>query len=234
MIRTLLVDDERIARAELQRMLAAHPSIEVIGEASNAAEALQQIGHLKPDAVFLDVEMPGDSGLVFARRLHDTRIVFCTAYSAFAAEAFEVEAVDYLLKPVTPEALARAVSRLDTSDRAVDARLTPDFAVLLKFGETSHIVRLRDIERFESVRNYVAIYCQYGTALITGTISRLEERLDRGHFLRASRGIILRIDAIRDLESDIDGGLVATMESGIKCVISRRQAQTLRARLSVL
>jgi two-component system LytT family response regulator len=235
MIRALLVDDERIARAEIRRLLQAHPAVEIVGEAIDVVDAGLQVGRFQPDVVFLDMEMPGESGLAFARRLPaGISVVFCTAHSAFAAEAFEVDAVDYLLKPVAPEALARALARLGRGGQSPTEFLPLDFAVMLKFGEIGRVVRLRDIERFESVGNYVAVHCRFGAALIVGTISRLEKRLDPKHFLRANRAEILRIDAIRDVENEVGGGLVATMESGAKTEISRRQAQFMRAQMAVL
>lgn len=235
MIKLLLVDDERIARAELRRLLLVHPTVEIIGEAIDVADAIRQMEHLRPDAVFLDMEMPGESGMAFARRLSShVRIVFCTAHSAFAAEAFEVNAVDYLLKPISPEALGRAVSRLGVSEHSRSECLPPDFAIILKFGDAGRVVRLRDIERFESVGNYVAVHCKFGAALIVGTISRLEKRLDPGHFLRANRAEILRIDAIVNVENGVDGSLSARMESGSTTEISRRQAQLMRSRMAML
>lgn len=235
MTRALLVDDERIARAELRRLLQVHSSIEVVGEAADVTEAVLQLSQLKPDVVFLDMEMPGESGLAFSRRLPaSARCVFCTAHSSFAIEAFEVNAVDYLLKPVCPEALARAIARLRPSEATNSEVLSPDFCILLKFGTANRVVRLREVERFESVGNYVAIHCRLGVALIVGTISRLEMRLDPKYFFRANRGEILRIDAMTDVESEAGGGLVATMESGAKCEISRRQAQIMRAQMAML
>ncbi|MFP7722605.1 LytR/AlgR family response regulator transcription factor [Lysobacter sp. A3-1-A15] len=235
MIRALIVDDERLARVELRRLLQVHPGVEIVGEATEVVEAGRKVRELQPDVVFLDVEMPGDSGLTFARTLTDaTRVVFCTAHSAFAAEAFELNAVDYLMKPVSPESLARAVGRLGACERPEVEHLPMDFAVMLKFDDVSRVVRLGEIERFESAGNYVAVHCRFGAALLVGTITRLEGRLHPKYFLRANRGEILRIDAIRDVESEVGGGLVATMESGAKCEISRRQAQSMRAQMAVL
>ena len=235
MIRALLVDDERIARVELRRMLRAHPAVAVVGEATDAEEASAAVEKLRPDALFLDVEMPGESGVAFARALAgEMRVVFCTAHSAFAADAFEVNAVDYLMKPVSPAALARAVSRLTASERPAVEHLPMDFAIMLKVNDVSRVIRLGEIERFESVGNYVAAHCRLGAALLVGTIARLEKRLNPKYFMRANRAEIVRIDAIRDVESDVGGGLVATMESGAKCEISRRQAQSMRAQMAVL
>ena len=235
MIRALLVDDERIARVELRRLLQAHPTVTIVGEATDAEEAAAVVDRLRPDVLFLDVEMPGESGVAFARALaDDTRIVFCTAHSAFAADAFEVNAVDYLMKPVSPASLARAVSRLGARERPEVEHLPMDFAIMLKFNDVSRVIRLGEIERFESVGNYVAVHCRLGAALLVGTIARLEKRLSPKYFIRANRAEIVRIDAIRDVESDVGGGLVATMESGAKCEISRRQAQSMRTQMAML
>jgi two-component system LytT family response regulator len=233
--RAFLVDDERIARAELRRLLQAHPEVAIVGEATDAADARSQLAGLQPDVVFLDIEMPGESGINFARSLPaDLRVVICTAHSAFASEAFEINAVDYLMKPIAPERLARTVARLGGSGAPQAQYLPPDFAIILKFNDVGRIARLKEIERFESVGNYVAVHCRHGAALIVGTISRLEQRLDPSQFLRANRSEIVRIDAIVNVEGGDGGGLDATLESGKSVEISRRQAQLMRARMAML
>ncbi|HEY4561241.1 MAG TPA: LytTR family DNA-binding domain-containing protein [Lysobacter sp.] len=235
MTRAFLVDDERIARAELRRLLQAHPGVEILGEATDAADARTQLAGLQPDVVFLDIEMPGESGITFARSLPaDLRVVICTAHSAFASEAFEINATDYLMKPIAPERLARTVARLGTSEAPRAQYLPPDFAIILKFNDIGRIARLKEIERFESVGNYIAVHCRHGAALIVGTISRLEQRLDPSQFLRANRSEIVRIDAIINVEGGDGGGLDATLESGKSVEISRRQAQLMRARMAML
>lgn len=235
MTKAFLVDDERIARAELRRLLQAHPTVEIIGEATDAADAGAQLSGLHPDVVFLDIEMPGESGISFARSLPAAiRVVFCTAHSAFAADAFDIHAVDYLMKPIAPERLARTLARLCGSGTPQAQYLPPDFAIILKFNDVGRIARLKEIERFESVGNYVAVHCRHGAALIVGTISRLEQRLDPGQFMRANRSEIVRIDAIVNVEGGDGGGLDATLESGRSVEISRRQAQLMRARMAML
>lgn len=233
MIGALLVDDERLARQELRRLLEAHPQVEVLGEAADVATARELFRALAPALVFLDVEMPGASGLEFARQIDgQAGVVFCTAHQAFAAEAFAVSAVDYLLKPVAPERLARALSRLKAPGAAV-GHMAYDFGVMLRFGDSSRVVRLREIDRFESVGNYVAVHCRYGSSMLLGTLSKIEERLDPQYFIRANRGEIIRVDAIRSLDADVGHGMVATLQCGREVEISRRQAQAMRTRMTM-
>lgn len=236
MIKALVVDDERIARAELRRLLQAHPTVQIVGEAMDVEEADALLASMRADVVFLDMDMPGESGMVLARRLPDhLRVVFCTAHSAFATEAFEINAVDYLLKPISPEGLARAVARLGGSNLHQRTDYLPiDFAIILKFNDVGRVVRLREIERFESVGNYVGVHCRHGAALIVGTIVRLEQRLDPDHFLRVNRAEIVRIDAIVNIGNGENGRQDATLESGKTIEISRRQAQLMRTRMAML
>lgn len=233
MINALLVDDERIALQELRRLLQAHPEVRIVAEAADVPQARIAFRAHAPSLVLLDVEMPGDSGLAFAREIEDrAAIIFCTAHHAFAADAFAVSAVDYLLKPVAPDRLARALSRLRQPGNAV-AYLAYDYGILLRFGESTQVVRLRDIDRFESIGNYVAVHCRHGMSMLLGTLSRLEERLDPQYFIRANRGEIIRIDAIRSLDADVGHGLVATLQGGKEIEISRRQVQAMRTRMAM-
>ncbi|MBE5316969.1 MAG: response regulator transcription factor [Xanthomonadales bacterium] len=233
-IRTLLVDDERLARAELRRLLAVHPQIEIVGEATHAQEALLAMEQLQPDLAFLDIQMPGMSGLQLAEHIEDRcQFVFCTAFDSFAIDAFGLNALDYLVKPVEPERLARTIARLrppEAPSTAV-ATLPMEHGLLLKFGESARIVRLRDIERFESVGNHAAVYSAHGQSFVLSSLNRIEQRLDPAHFFRVNRSCILRLDAIRSLEPDVGQGLIARTASGVEIEVSRRAAQQLRARM---
>jgi two-component system LytT family response regulator len=232
-IRTLLVDDERIARAELRRLLAPHSQVEIVGESGNAEEALTAIDALKPDLVFLDIQMPGSSGLQLAEIIEDRcQFVFCTAFDSFAIDAFGLNAVDYLVKPVEPERLARTLARVKPPDVATGpATLPMEHGLLLKFGESARIVRLHEIDRFESVGNHAAVYTTRGKAFVLSSLNRIEQRLDPLHFFRVSRSCILRLDAIASLEPDVGYGLIARLRDGIEVEVSRRAAQQLRARM---
>lgn len=232
-IRTLLVDDERLARAELRRLLDAHPQIEIIGEAADAEQALALIGELGPDLVFLDIQMPGSSGLQLAAEIEDRCLfVFCTAFDSFAIDAFGLNALDYLVKPVEAERLARTLARLPAGSGANEAPTLPmDHGLLLKFGESARIVRLREIDRFDSVGNHAAVHTRHGVAHVLSSLNRIEKRLDPAHFFRVNRSCILRLDAIVQLDPDVGYGLVARLRDGSEIDVSRRAAQQLRARM---
>lgn len=232
-IRTLLVDDERIARAELRRLLKPHEMVDVVGEAENAELALQAIETLQPDLVFLDIQMPGISGLQVAEQIEDRcQFVFCTAFDSFAIDAFGLNALDYLVKPVDPERLARTLARVQPANaQPGPATLPMDHGLLLKFGESARIVRLNEIDRIETVGNHAAVHSAHGVAYVLSSLNRIEQRLDPAHFFRVSRPCILRLDAIESLEPDVGYGLIARLRGGSEVEVSRRAAQTLRARM---
>lgn len=232
-IRTLLVDDERLARVELRRLLDAHPQIEIVGEAADAEQALALIAELGPDLVFLDIQMPGSSGLQLAAEIEDRCLfVFCTAFDSFAIDAFGLNALDYLVKPVESERLARTLARLPAGSSTHEAPTLPmDHGLLLKFGESARIVRLREIDRFDSIGNHAAVHTRHGVAHVLSSLNRIEKRLDPAHFFRVNRSCILRLDAIVQLDPDVGYGLVARLRDGSEIDVSRRAAQQLRARM---
>lgn len=231
-IRTILVDDERLARVELRRLLGAHPQVEVIAEASCGDEALALITAEQPDLAFLDVRMPGLDGLALAAQIDPRcQFVFCTAYDSYAIDAFGLNALDYLVKPIVPERLARTLARVSArSDSAAAPVLPMDHGLLLKFGEGSRIIRLREIDRIQSLGNHAAVHSKYGVAYVLSPLGRIENRLDPLYFCRVSRSCIVRLDAIRSLDADVGLGLIATLQDGHSVEVSRRAAQQLKAR----
>ena len=225
-LRVVIVDDERLARAELRRLLAAHPQVEIVGEAEDADAALALIRETQPDLAFLDIQMPGMNGCQF---------VFCTAFDSFAIDAFGLNALDYLVKPVVPERLAQTLTRVrPRSDKPDTPTLPMEHPLLLKFGENARIVRLRDIHRFESVGNHAAVYTPHGRAFLLSSLSRIEQRVDPAYFVRVSRADILRLDAISRLEPDISQGMIARLHDGTEIKVSRRQAQLLKTQMGSL
>lgn len=253
--KTLIVDDERLARAELKRLLAAHPQIEIVAEADSAQSAkavLQQ----QPDIalVFLDIQMPGSTGLELAAGLRpDLLFVFCTAFDSYALDAFELNALDYLVKPVSPQRLAASLQRLpaalpkaagdqqantgdsadtaDSADRPCAAAnyLSEQHGILLKFGEQSRIVRLGEICRFESIGNHTAVYTPYGKSYVLSSLSRIEQRLDPALFFKTSRADIIRLSALEHLEPGMAAGsMLAQLQDGQQVEVSRRQVQQLK------
>ncbi|WP_440054773.1 LytR/AlgR family response regulator transcription factor [Pseudoalteromonas sp. T1lg65] len=233
-IQALVVDDEPLARAELARLLKNHKEVEICAEAENIFEAQQQIQTYAPQVIFLDIEMPGGTGLELAEQLGgDIPIVFCTAYNEFAVDAFSLNAVDYLLKPVQATRLERAVSKLaPLLAEQTNTTLDDDFKLMVKMGETMRIIQLREIIRFESVGNHAAIYTQHGKAYLHSSLSKIEARLKEDVYLRASRSDIIRLDAITEMEETINYGLMAVLSNGAEVEISRRQASKLKKQMS--
>lgn len=248
--KTMIVDDERLARTELKRLLQAHPQCEVVAEAASAAEALAILAQQQIDLVFLDIQMPEVSGIELAQDIPaGTRFVFCTAYNSYALDAFSLNAIDYLLKPVAAERLAKTVARLPSAEPKGGSQpvhnlpehsqpehyLPEHHGILLKFGDINRIVRLNEIYRFESVGNHAAVYSSHGKSFIHSSLARIEQKLDPAYFFKASRADIIRLDAIEHIEAGIRAGsMLAVLQDGQQIDVSRRQVQQLRLLFSSL
>jgi len=232
MLNVILVDDERLARSELRRLLTPLEQINIVGEAENAEQALTLLSSEKVDVLFLDIEMPGESGIQLAERLttmegFDSQIVFCTAYDQFAVDAFSLNAVDYLMKPIDPERLQRCLSKF----KAVSAKpvaLNDDFKLMVKFQDKMKIIKLSQIYRFQSIGNHAALYTSEGKAYIQSSLNKIEQRLKPDDYFRVSRGDILRFDAIETLEQNVNSSLLANLTDGEQVEISRRQSTRLK------
>lgn len=225
-MRALIVDDERLARAELRRLLRAHPSIEIAAEAQNAEEAEKHLDELHPDVVFLDVQMPGRSGFdLIEGRCDLPPVIFTTAYDQFALRAFEASALDYLVKPIAPARLAAALARL--SARPAPAPPLPAHRqIFVRDGERCWFLRLRDVVLLESEGNYTRLHLAGDPSrpMIARSLNNLEERLDPDVFFRASRQHLVNIEHIERLDPWVTGGLKAKLRGGREIEISRRQA----------
>lgn len=242
-MRTLVVDDERLARKELMNLLSSHPEIEVIGECANAEEALQSIRDLNPDLVFLDVQMPGMNGFELLKKLDDVpQVIFVTAFDEYAMKAFEVNAIDYLLKPVEPLRLAEAIQKLVKNNaleekveslyRRNEGRLGQEDQIFLKDGEKCWFVTLGDVRLFESEGNYVRVFFHQSKPLILKSLNTLEERLDHT-FFRTNRKFIVNLRWVESVENWFNGGLRLTLKDGTLVEVSRRQAARFRELMSL-
>jgi two-component system LytT family response regulator len=237
----LIIDDERLARGELRRLLAQHPEIEIVGEAANADEAEARIAELKPELLFLDIQMPGRNGFeLLASLKRQPRVIFTTAYDEYAFRAFEVSAVDYLLKPIDSARLAQAIERLhqpvlDTAPRETEParRLGENDQVLLREGDNCWFVKMRDIRLFESEGNYTRVYFAEHRPLLPRSLNNLEERLDPQMFFRANRQHIINLRCVEKIEPWFSGGLLVRLNSGAKIEMSRRQGQRFREIMSL-
>ena len=228
-MKALIIDDERLARAELRRLLAAHPEIEIAGEACNGEEALALIGQTSPDLLLLDVQMPGMTGFDVLERLDDVpQVIFTTAYDAYAIKAFEVNALDYLMKPIAPARLATALSKV--RPRTGPTRLE---RVFVRDGDRCWIVALPDIFLLESEGNYTRVCFNGQRPLIRRSLNTLEAQLDPAVFFRANRQQILNLKWIDKVDLGVAGGLSVTLRGGRAVEMSRRQSGRLREILSL-
>ncbi len=240
-MKALLVDDERLARAELRRLLRAHPEIEIVGEAANANQAEEKIKALRPDLVFLDVQMPGRTGFELLADLPDApRVIFTTAYDQYALKAFDFGALDYLLKPIEPARLAQALGRLQSESEVPEHAATSasplheNDQVFLKDGDRCWLVRLSEIRLLESEGNYARVYFAENRPLIPRSLQTLEARLDPQIFFRVSRQHLINLRFVRKVEPWFDGGLSLSLgEKDPPIKVARRRAQELRERLSL-
>jgi two-component system, LytTR family, response regulator len=229
-MRALIIDDERLARAELRRLLAAHPAVQVVGEAANAVEARAAIEELGPDLIFLDVQMPGESGFDLLHSLETApAVIFTTAFDQYALRAFEVSALDYLLKPVDPVRLAHALAKLGRPAAAVPEKTqAPEGKVFIKDGERCWFVALDQIMLFESEGNYTRVYFDHNQPLLARSLNQLEARLDPERFLRASRRHIVNLDFVTNIAPGPAGAMVLTLKDGLRVPMSRRRAVEFR------
>lgn len=231
-LNVVLVDDERLARAELRRLLKPFDHINIIAEAENAKQAKQIFINENIDVAFLDIEMPGQNGLELAEELaamenNTTQVVFCTAYDEFAVDAFALNATDYLMKPINPERLQQCLAKFDqVQPEAVP--LDDDFKLMVKFHDKMKIIKLSQIYRFGSVGNHAALYTSEGKAYIQSSLNKIEQRLNSENYFRISRSDILRFDAIETLEQNVNSGLLANLYDGQQVEISRRQSSKLK------
>lgn len=244
MIRAILIDDERLARNELKKLLLEFPEIEVVAEAANAEEGIEKIDTLFPDLIFLDIQMPGKTGFEMLTELDKApHVIFTTAYDEYALKAFEVNALDYLLKPIEPKRLADAIHKLhqqEEKEQLVSSSLNTnrtllaeDDQVFVKDGERCWFVKLSEIRLFESVGNYAKVFFGPNKPLILKSLNALEERLDEKMFFRANRKHIVNLRMIDKIEPYFNGGLLLELKGGEKIEVSRRQTVKFKEMMSL-
>ena len=240
-LKAIIVDDERLARAELKKLLQAFPDIDIIDEAANAQEGVDKIETQNPDIIFLDIQMPGKTGFDLLSDLEKApHVIFTTAYDEYALKAFEVNALDYLLKPIEPKRLADAVHKLQyeiNKERAGlngvnRGLLTEADQVFVKDGERCWFVKLSEIRLFESVGNYAKVFFATNKPLILKSLNSLEERLDDHVFFRANRKHIINLRWIEKIEPYFNGGLLVELKGGEKIEVSRRQTVKFKEMMS--
>ena len=228
----LIVDDEAPARARLRRLLAAHPEVEIAGEAGDGAEALTQAARLAPDALFLDVQMPEASGLDVAASLPEDGplVVFVTAHDRYALQAFDARAVDYLLKPVAPDRLARALQRLQAQRPGARAHVAAAAQLLIPDRGRIHVVRCADIEYLAAADNYVELHVDGRSLLMRRTLAGLLADLGDG-FVRCHRGAAVAVAAVQEVRARDKGDATLVLRSGAEVPCSRQHRAEVVRRL---
>jgi two-component system, LytTR family, response regulator len=245
-MKALIIDDERPARAEMKRLLKPHPEIEIVGEAASSSDALQMIAKLTPDLLFLDVQMHGDTGFDLLAQLPAPlpRVIFTTAYDEYAVRAFEVNALDYLLKPVEPARLTEALQRATKPVQAATAggehpemdgetKFTESDRVFIREEDRCWFLPVREIRLLESEGNYTRVHFADKKPLIYRSLTALEERLPAALFFRANRSQIVNVTLIDTMENWFSGNLKARLRGGDEIEMSRRQAALFRERASL-
>lgn len=247
-MKVIIVDDERLARNELRNLISEFPEIEIIDEATNAQEALTKISEQQPDVVFMDIHMPHTNGIEALKQLKELdeipKVVFVTAYDEHAIEAFRLNALDYLLKPVDPTRLNETISKLLKAEEEEhydaphqsnrkERPLEISDQIFIKDGEKCYFVALQDIRYFESMGNYVKVFFHTNKPMILRSLNSLEERLSPDHFFRANRKYIINLNHISAIENWFNGGLQVTLSENEKIEISRRQTIRFKEMMSI-
>ena len=239
--RTLIADDEPLARERLRQLLSEQPEIELIGECADGRQAVEAIHKNSPDLIFLDIQMPELNGFEVLEAISAEPmpvIVFVTAHDQFALKAFEVHAVDYLLKPFDRDRFGSALRRAlqQVRSREDPARVEAQAAVLsemqspakpldrlaVKSGGRIRILRIVDIAWIEAAHNYVEIHEEKQSHLLRGTISAIEQKLPADKFVRISRSVIVNVEKVKELEPHFYGEYTITLQNGKRLTLSRR------------
>jgi two-component system, LytTR family, response regulator len=243
--KTLIIDDERLAREELKSLLKEHEQIEIIGEAKNGEEAVKLIKDLNPDLLFLDISMPGMSGFDLIKKLDEIpKVIFVTAFDEYAIKAFEIDALDYVMKPVDPLRLKDSILKLEKNEEEQfddeqvvnsrkDRKLSINDSVFIKDGEKCWYIELSKVRMMESDGNYVKVYFDSNRPLLLRSLNSFEERLDGEFFFRANRKFIINLKWISSIENWFNGGLMVELKEGEKVEISRRQAIRFKEMMSL-
>nr|WP_315486615.1 LytTR family DNA-binding domain-containing protein [uncultured Undibacterium sp.] len=242
-MKAIIVEDSRLARDGLTRMLAQFPEIELLGAADHPKQALPMIEEMQPDLLFLDIHMPGEDGFeLLAKLSYHPIIIFTTAYSEYAIRSFDFDTIDYLVKPISQERLAQAIKKLfnrspenQDSKESITAnktRLEINSKIFVKDGEKCHLISLEAIRYIESCKNYVQLFFGDQRAYVKKSMNTIEERLPAGYFFRANRQHIINLQAIKSIEESMQQGYLVTLNDGKVLEISRRNAIELKERLS--
>jgi two-component system LytT family response regulator len=228
-----IVDDENLAIKELETLLGHFPDLQVIGSNERASQAIKEINEKKPDLIFLDINMPGLNGFELLEQLDEApEVIFVTAYDEFAIRAFEVNALDYILKPVNPDRLKDAVLKLEKKSlqnvKDQNDKLNLDRKIFIKDGDRCYFVPVRDIFLIESEGNYVKVHFENKKPLLHKSLTYMEARLPEDIFFRANRQFIFNMDYVKKIEPYFNSTLLIELQSGQRIDLSQRQSVKFR------
>lgn len=236
-MKTLVIDDSRLAREGLVRMLEELTGLSVIGSAADAEQARKLIAEHRPDLLFLDIHMPVESGFDLLESLdYAPQVIFTTAHSEYAINSFDYHTVDYLLKPISQERLASAVSKLDQvppKEQRDSSLLGLKSQLLIKDGDQCHLIRVHSIRLIESCKNHSRLFFDHRAAFVKKSLNQIDQRLPSPPFFRANRQVIVNLDQVSAIDSAINDGYEITMSDGRVVEVSRRNAARLRELLSL-
>lgn len=238
-LKAVIVEDSRLARNELKELMKTHEEIELIGEAENVDNGFKLINKVKPNLLFLDINMPEKDGFELLEMLDEVPItIFTTAFDEYAIKSFEYNAFDYLLKPISQKRFSMSITRVmgkmtDVSTTTVTKNAFKlDKQIFIKDGEKCWLVKIQDIEQFEIVGNYTRVYFENNKPLIYKSLAQIEEKLPNDVFFRANRQQIININHVKKVVSWFNGKLKVEMNSGEIIEISRRQSYLFKDQLS--
>lgn len=222
-----IVDDSRLARLELKQQLADIGGVETVFEAANVAEALTQLARMQVDVLLLDIDLPDGNGFdILAQTTSAPQVIFVTAFNEYAIKSFEVNALDYLLKPVRQERLKAALEKVKVREQSLP--LSAQKRIFIKDGERCFFVSLQDIYAFEAMGNYTRVHLANAVPSVYRPISAIAERLDSSQYFRASRSWVINTAYVADIQPAVSGGFDVSLENGLQVSISKRQASEFR------
>ncbi|MGO4893642.1 LytR/AlgR family response regulator transcription factor [Flavobacterium sp. W21_SRS_FM6] len=239
MLRAMIVEDSRLGRLELKSQLANIHNIELVAESENLASARAYLQQHKVDVIFLDINLPDGNGFELLTELMPApKVIFTTAFEQYALDAFDNNAVDYLMKPITQARLTKACERLSVDDAtdmqdSADELMTMEQRFFVKDGRQCWLIPLAQVERFESLGNYTQVHFDNKHPMLHKTLAQIEKRLPEKHFFRVSRSHVVQLDKVNYVQACSSGGLELTMQSGAKVEVSRRQTSLFKERFAL-
>lgn len=233
-MQAIIVEDSRLARVELRQQLKQFSDIELVAEAESAELGIELIEQHQPDLLFLDINLPGMDGFAMLEQLdYVPQVIFTTAYDEYAVKSFEVNALDYLLKPITSARLQGAVEKARQHSTNQDKTLVQNSRFFVKDKEQCWLVELKQVQLFESIGNYTRLYFEQHKPMIYKSLSQIENRLPNGLFFRANRTELINMQFVANVEIALNGHLLISLKNGKIIELSRRQATEFKKRMSL-